>query len=170
MVYTHHCRSPLGGITVACCSGGDALVGLWFDGQTGFGGTLTGCFEPRPLPILREAERWLNIYFSGREPDFLPPIRLEGSPFRLAVWDILRGIPWGQVMTYGDIAHRLEAERGGRVSAQAVGGAVGHNPVSLMIPCHRVIGAGGRLTGYAGGLEIKRYLLALEGAVCGTAD
>ena len=86
-----------------------------------------------------------------------------GSPFRLAVWRILLDIPWGQVVTYGDIARRLEAERGGRVSAQAIGGAVGHNPISLMIPCHRVIGAGGNLVGYAGGLPRKRYLLELEG-------
>lgn len=164
MVYTHHCASPFGGITAACNADGDALVGLWFDGQTRFGSTLTDCSVTRCLPILRDAERWLDIYFSGHEPDFLPPISLDGSPFRLAVWNCLREIPWGQVITYGEVARRLEGEYGRRISAQAVGGAVGHNPISLMIPCHRVIGADGCLVGYAGGLGLKRGLLQLEGA------
>ena len=156
-----HCHSPLGDITVVSDQTGDALIGLWFDGQRGFDNALSERVSPRPFPILREAERWLDIYFSGRKPESMPRLSPVGSPFRLAVWRILLDIPWGQVVTYGDIARRLEAERGGRVSAQAVGGAVGHNPISLMIPCHRVIGAGGNLVGYAGGLPRKRYLLPI---------
>ena len=153
-----HCHSPLGDITVVSDQTGDALIGLWFDNA------LSERVSPRPFPILREAERWLDIYFSGRKPESMPRLSPVGSPFRLAVWRILLDIPWGQVVTYGDIARRLEAERGGRVSAQAVGGAVGHNPISLMIPCHRVVGTNGSLTGYGGGIARKVKLLELERA------
>lgn len=109
-----HCHSPLGDITVVSDQTGDALIGLWFDGQRGFDNTLSERVSPRPFPILREAERWLDIYFSGRKPESMPRLSPVGSPFRLAVWRILLDIPWGQVVTYGDIARRLEAERGGR--------------------------------------------------------
>lgn len=163
MVYTHHYRSPLGNMTVACRSDEEAIVGLWFDGQAHFGTTLSDRSEPLRLPIHLAAVDWLKIYFSGREPDFMPPLALDDSPFRLAVWTMLREIPWGQVTTYGDMARRLAEKLHTRVSAQAVGGAVGRNPISLMVPCHRVIGADGNLTGYAGGVHIKRRLLELEG-------
>ena len=114
---------------------------------------------------LAEAVRWLDAYFSGREPDFLPPLHPHGTAFQRAVWDILRSIPYGQTMTYGEIARRLAAQQGlSHMSAQAVGGAVGHNPVSILIPCHRVVGADGSLTGYAGGVDKKRFLLELEEA------
>ena len=160
MDFLHHYASPLGGLTLA--SDGEALTGLWFDGQRSFGDTLSGDGEERALPVFSQADRWLDCYFSGRAPASAPPLRLRGTPFRTAVWEILRAIPFGETVTYGEIAGRLAAERGLRTSARAVGGAVGRNPVSLIVPCHRVVGSGGRLTGYAGGLERKAWLLAME--------
>ena len=167
MTYVSHYDSPLGGITMA--SDGAALTGLWFDGQK---------YYPEGLPagdhactqaadrVFAQAAEWLDVFFSGREPDFTPPLHPEGSDFRKAVWRILLSIPRGQTLTYGEIAERIAGERGlPRMSAQAVGGAVGHNPVSIIIPCHRVIGSDGSLTGYAGGLERKRRLLELEGVL-----
>lgn len=153
--------SPLGRIYLAA----DALgvTGLWFEGQKYFppGLAETGA----ALPALEEARRWLEIYFSGREPDFLPPLHPTGTAFQLEVWRLLREIPYGQTVTYGALARRLAARRGlAHMSAQAVGGAVGRNRISLLIPCHRVVGAGGTLTGYAGGLARKAALLRLEGA------
>lgn len=117
---------------------------------------------PKPLC---QAVRWLDSYFSGQEPDFFPPVRLEGSEFRLRVWRELKNIPYGETVTYGAIAKKL-AEQTGRshMSSQAVGGAVGRNPIGIIIPCHRVIGADGSLTGFGGGLEVKRALLELEKA------
>ena len=163
---THHYDSPLGSITMA--SDGRALTGLWFDGQKHFAETLSPDHAEKNLPVFEEAGRWLNLYFSGRIPDFAPALAPEGSPFRKAVWKILLTIPFGETMTYGQVAERIARETGtGRMSAQAVGGAVGHNPISLIIPCHRVVGAGGRLTGYAGGPERKERLLQLEQAVKG---
>ena len=158
---THHYESPLGGITMA--GDGTALTGLWFDGQEHFAETLpAGCTE-QPLPVFEEADRWLDLYFSGTYPDFTPALNPAGSAFRKAVWDILLTVPCGRTVTYGQIADKLAKQAGtGPVSARAVGGAVGHNPVSLIIPCHRVLGAGGKLTGYAGGLERKKRLLELE--------
>ena len=126
-----------------------------------------------PVPLLsREADapvldltvRWLDSYFSGTEPTFLPPLNLRGTPFRQRVWHMLLTVRYGQTVTYGDLAKRISEETGvPRMSAQAVGGAVGRNPISIIVPCHRVIGADGSLTGYAGGLSEKRQLLALEG-------
>lgn len=166
MDYVQHYASPLGGITLS--SDGEVLTGLWFDGQKHFGSTLSAGFQETDLPVFDLARQWLDIYFSGREPDFTPPLHLIGSPFRKAVWDVLRTIPYGCTVTYGEIAARLStgsATDSGpsyRTLARAVGSAVGHNPVSLIIPCHRVVGAGGRLTGYASGLPNKSYLLNLE--------
>lgn len=163
MSYINRYSSPLGGITLA--SNGSQITGLWFENQRRFGSTLTGVCEERSLPIFDEARRWLGTYFSGKDPGFLPPLKAEGTAFEHAVWDILLMIPFGQTMTYGDIAKQLACQRGiPRMSAQAVGGAVGRNPISLMIPCHRVLGANGGLTGYAGGVERKRLLLLLEGS------
>lgn len=161
MDYISHYNSPLGGITLA--SDGEALTGLWFDGQKFFGDTLQPqCWEA-DLPVFQETRRWLDIYFSGRDPGFIPKLRLRGTPFRKAVWEILLTIPFGKTMTYGEIAARIASAKGLRkMSAQAVGGAVGHNPISLIIPCHRVLGAGGTLTGYAGSLDKKIRLLQLE--------
>lgn len=163
MEYTHHYDSPLGGITLA--SDGAALTGLWFDGQKYFGASLSKDHEQRNLPVFEQADRWLAVYFGGREPDFTPALSLKTTPFRKAVWEILLTIPYGQTMTYGEIAHRVAVQRGlSQMSAQAVGGAVGHNAISLIIPCHRVVGADGSLTGYAAGIAVKKKLLNMEKA------
>ena len=162
MQYITHYSSPIGAITIA--SNGTALTGLWFDGQKYFASTLGADYKEENLPIFTEAKRWLDMYFSGKEPDFTPPLALNGSPFRMAVWQILQSIPYAQTITYGDIARQLAAQQGKtKMSAQAVGGAVGHNPISIIVPCHRVVGTGGSLTGYAGGIAKKIKLLALEG-------
>ena len=160
MEYTHCYASPLGGITMA--SDGESLIGLWFDGQKYFLEALSGAYEEKSLIIFNDTVRWLDLYFSGRVPDFTPRLSLRGSAFRKAVWGILRRIPYGERMTYGEIAARLSEKRGSPTSARAVGGAVGHNPISLIIPCHRVVGSDGSLKGYAGGMQRKKYLLALE--------
>ena len=116
------------------------------------------------LPVFEETGRWLERYFSGKQLDFTPPLSLRATPFRRAVWETLLAIPFGRIMTYGEIAGIIARQSGlPRVSARAVGGAVGRNPISLIIPCHRVVGSGGRLTGYAGGVWRKAQLLALEG-------
>lgn len=163
MLFQWHYDSPLGGITLA--SDGTSLTGLWFDGQKYFGATLDDGHEEKLLPVFEETCRWLDIYFSGRKPGFTPPLAMQASPFRKAVWEILLTIPYGKTMTYGDIAKRIAAQKGiARMSARAVGGAVGHNPISLIIPCHRVVGADGSLTGYAGGIDRKVNLLRMEGA------
>lgn len=166
MDYIGHYQSPLGGITLG--SDGEALTGLWFDGQKYFGAGLSGRAEARETPIFAETRRWLDVYFSGRVPDFTPPLQERGSAFRLSVWALLKQIPYGQTVTYREIARRIARDRGlETMSTQAVGGAVGHNPISLIIPCHRVVGSGGSLTGYAGGLDRKARLLALEGVDMG---
>lgn len=146
-------------------SDGDALIGLWFDGQKYFADVLDDEYEERKLPVFDETKRWLDTYFDGKEPDHTPPIRMKTSEFRRAVWEMLLTIPYGATMTYGEIAKKIAEKRGiSTMSAQAVGGAVGHNAISIIIPCHRVIGVDGSLTGYAGGIARKRALLKLEGA------
>ena len=160
MVYTAHYRSPLGGILMAADEEG--LTGLWFEGQKYFARGLAGSTEERETPASAAARRWLDEYFAGREPRSTPPLHLVGTEHQRAVWDVLLSIPYGRTMTYGQIASRL-AESRARVSAQAVGGAVGRNPVSIIVPCHRVVGADGSLTGYAGGIEKRLRLLELEG-------
>lgn len=163
MTYIYHYNSPLGGITLSSDKG--KITGLWFDGQKYFGDTLEEKYEEKNLPIFEQAARWLDIYFSGNAPDFTPPLCMKTTPFRKAVWEIMLTIPFGQTMTYGEIAARIAKQRGlSKMSAQAVGGAVGHNSISLMIPCHRVVGTNGSLTGYAGGIEKKVQLLTLENA------
>ena len=156
MTFLQHYNSPLGGILLAADEIG--LTGLWFDGQKYFARDVE-----QNTPVLSEAKRWLDIYFTGRKPDFTPPLHPVGSAFRQAVWEILLQIPYGQTTTYGEIARQLAAKLGlPRMSAQAVGGAVGHNEVSIIIPCHRVVGTSGSLTGYAGGIDKKVKLLELE--------
>ena len=163
MTYTRHYDSPLGGILLAADEEG--LTGLWFDGQKYFARTLSKDCAERETAILSEAKRWLDVYFSGREPDFTPPLHPEGSAFQRAVWALLLEIPYGETTTYGALAQRLAEKQGlNHMSAQAVGGAVGHNDISLIIPCHRVVGASGSLTGYAGGVDKKIKLLELERA------
>lgn len=163
MEYTHHYHSPLGGITLA--SDGNALTGLWFDGQKYFLDTLFQKHEEKDLPVFEQTDHWLDLYFDGKAPGFTPPLKPKGTAFRKAVWDILLTIPYGQTLTYGEIAGKIAKQRGlVQMSAQAVGGAVGHNPISIIIPCHRVVGTNGSLTGYAGGIERKIQLLTLEKA------
>ena len=164
MDYIYNYHSLLGVITLA--SDGEALTGLWFDGQKYFPHKLISESLESEMPIFTQTCNWLDIYFSGRIPDFTPPISLNTTPFRKAVYDILLTIPYGQTMTYGEIANIIAEQNGvERMSAQAVGGAVGHNPISIIVPCHRVIGTDGSLTGYAGGLDRKIKLLKLEKAL-----
>ena len=157
MLFLTHYASPLGSILLAADETG--LTGLWFEAQKYFPSFSGVEYQEKETPVLTETVRWLDVYFSGKDPGFLPPLHPQGSPFRQTVWNILLTIPRGQTMTYGEIARRL-----GVHSAQAVGGAVGHNPISILIPCHRVVGSDGSLTGYAGGVERKARLLQLEGA------
>ena len=153
--------SPLGTIFLAADNG--ALAGLWLEGQKYFAATLDeAAVERDDLPVFRQAAAWLDAYFAKQPLPDLPPLAPRGSDFRQAVWRLLLEIPYGQVTTYGALAQILR-DRGISAAAQAVGGAVGHNPISILIPCHRVVGADGSLTGYAGGVEKKRFLLALEG-------
>ncbi|MCM1045035.1 MAG: methylated-DNA--[protein]-cysteine S-methyltransferase [Candidatus Gastranaerophilales bacterium] len=161
MQYTGKYESPLGGIVLAADESG--LTGLWFEGQKYFSLYLDPENEERELPILEQARKWLDIYFSGKEPDFKLPLHFTGSAFQNEVWKILCQIPYGQTTTYGEIAKQLAKKKGlARMSAQAVGGAVAHNEISVVVPCHRVVGADGSLTGYAGGLDKKIALLKLE--------
>lgn len=164
MDYVHRYESPLGWITLA--SDGTALVGLWFEEkQRFFAASVSQDREEKPLPVFDQAVRWLDLYFSGRDPGFTPQIMFRTTEFRREVGTIMLAIPYGRTMTYGTIAQIVARRRGvPRISAQAVGGAVGHNPVSLIVPCHRVIGAGGALVGYGGGLDRKTALLTLEHA------
>ena len=163
MTYTQHYDSPLGGILLAADDVG--LTGLWFDGQKYFARGLSNERIVQETSVLAEAKRWLDSYFTGKEPDFTPPLHPIGSAFRRSVWEILLQIPYGQTATYGEIARQLAKKQGlERMSAQAVGGAVGHNKISIIIPCHRVVGADGSLTGYAGGIGKKEKLLELERA------
>ncbi len=162
MDYIHYYQSPLDKIMLA--SDGISLVGLWFDRQKYYADVLAKEIEEKNLPIFDSADRWLDTYFAGGVPDFIPQISLRGSEFRKAVWNVLLAIPYGKTLTYGEIARQIAISKGiPSMSAQAVGGAVGHNPISLMVPCHRVVGRNGSLTGYAGGVSKKKYLLSLEG-------
>ena len=163
MTYTMHYDSPLGKILLAADEEG--VTGGWFEAQKYFAAKLPPEHEEGTMPVLGDACRWLDVYFSGREPDFTPKLHLIGSDFQQAVWALLLQIPYGQTTTYGALAKQLAEKNGGkRVSAQAVGGAVGHNPVSIIVPCHRVVGSDGSLTGYAGGIDKKIRLLTLENA------
>lgn len=160
--YIQQWQSPLGGILLAADEEG--LTGLWFEGAKYFGAGLPAKRVERETDALKEAKRWLEVYFAGRRPDFTPPLHPAGSGFRQEVWRLLLEIPYGETVSYGDISRRIAKESGRPAAAQAVGGAVGHNPISLIIPCHRVVGADGSLTGYAGGIDRKLRLLQLEGA------
>lgn len=161
MLYIHYYKSPLGNILMAADSVG--LTGLWFEGQKYFPCELNIEYKEKELPIFEQTKKWLDIYFSGYKPDFMPDVHMIGSEFQIKVWSILKQIPYGQTMTYGEIANKIAEQNGGiPMSAQAVGGAVGHNLISIIIPCHRVVGKNGSLTGYAGGIERKIKLLELE--------
>ena len=161
MTFTQRYNSPMGGILLAADEIG--LTGVWFDGQKYFARGLPNEWTERNTPVLSAARHWLDVYFTGREPDFMPPLNPIGSGFQRAVWELLLQIPYGQTTTYGALAQKLAQHQGlAHMSAQAVGGAVGRNKISILIPCHRVVGTGGRLTGYAGGVDRKAGLLELE--------
>lgn len=164
MYYFTHYLSPVGKIMLA--SDHQSLKGLWIEGQKYHGKDMgIELEENHDLEILKKAKRWLDRYFDGERPQICElPISPDGSAFRKTVWEILCEIPYGQVTTYGEIAKKAAAKLGREsMSAQAVGGAVGHNPISIIIPCHRVVGTDGSLTGYAAGIEVKVRLLELEG-------
>ncbi len=162
MHYTSQYESPLGRIFISADEKG--LAGLWFEGQKYYCENLDKNHIDKETEIIKETKHWLNIYFSGKEPGFMPPMNPIGSEFRQRVWEILKKIPYGKTITYSDIAKEIAHQKGiEKMSAQAVGGAVGHNKISVIIPCHRVIGSTGSLTGYAGGTDKKLKLLMLEG-------
>lgn len=162
MTYMTTLSSPVGFLHLA--SDGDSITGLWLEGQKYFAATLENDAKiQEDLPVLRQAAAWLDAYFAREVLPALPPLAPQGSPFRQAVWKLLLDIPRGQTTTYGALAQALR-EQGVSAAPQAVGGAVGHNPISILIPCHRVVGTNGSLTGYAGGIAAKKYLLELEGA------
>ncbi|HIT66074.1 MAG TPA: methylated-DNA--[protein]-cysteine S-methyltransferase [Candidatus Merdisoma merdipullorum] len=163
MQYISHYSSPLGDILLAADSVG--LTGLWFEGQKYFALNLDKEHVEKEIPLFAEAKRWLDIYFSGKEPDFSVPLHFTGTEFQNEVWELLLAIPYGQTTTYGELAKRIAGKRGVKhMSAQAVGGAIGHNNISVIVPCHRVVGTNGSLTGYAGGIDKKVKLLELEKA------
>jgi methylated-DNA-[protein]-cysteine S-methyltransferase len=162
MEYIQKISSPIGTLIVS--SDGTNITGLWIEGQKYFARTLEKDAFEKNLPIFERVREWLDIYFYGKRPDFMPPLMPKGSSFQKSIWDILCKIPYGQTTTYGVIADEYEQVNNGKpTSARAVGGAVGHNPISILIPCHRVVGKNNDLTGYAGGLHRKRELLKLEG-------
>lgn len=166
MIYTTYYNSPIGKLLLA--SKENKLIGLWIEGQKYYSSGIEEEFTKNDdEKILIETKKWLDRYFNGEKPCpnelDLAPI---GSKFRKNVWDILCKIPYGKVITYNDIAKEIAKKRKiNKMSAQAVGGAVGHNPISIIIPCHRVVGTNGSLTGYAGGLDKKEYLLKFENAI-----
>ena len=180
MIFIRKYDSPLGRMTIAAeyvpdaaahaPDAAGALIGLWFDGQKHFGSVLeesageTGesgdAAENGKAPaVIDETVRWLDIYFSGKDPGFTPKLKFIGTDFRKKVWESLLTVPYGRTVTYAEIAGKLGK---GPAAARSIGGAVGHNPISLIVPCHRVVGADGSLTGYAGGIERKAALLELE--------
>lgn len=163
MQYISHYNSPLGEMLLAADNEG--LTGLWFEGQKYYALHLGREYKEYESEFINPAKRWLDEYFSGKEPDFSVPLNPIGTEFQKEVWKILCRIPYGHTVTYGEIARILAKKRGvEHISPQAIGGAVGHNPISIIVPCHRVVGASGSLTGYAGGIDRKLKLLLLERA------
>lgn len=161
MNYICNYQSPLGEMSLV--SDGECLTGLWFDGQKYVSDALSETYHKKPLSVFEQTKQWLDCYFNGQELKFKIPLLLNGTQFRKSVWEILLKIPYGETITYGDIAKELaKNNRIAHMSAQAVGGAVGHNPVAIIVPCHRVVGSNGSLTGYAGGIDRKIELLKLE--------
>lgn len=156
MQYTTKYQSPVGEILLAADDIG--LTGLWFEGEKYYALSLEKDHEEKEVPVFAEVKQWLDIYFAGKEPAFMPSIHMIGTPFQMEVWELLREIPYGKTTTYGELAKQIAKRRGlERMSAQAVGFAVGHNEISIIVPCHRVVGTNGSLTGYAGGIEKKCF-------------
>ena len=161
--YISKYESPLGKITIA--SDGEGIIGLWLDGQKYFASTLGDDFsKDKGLEVFNKAHEWLDSYFAGENPKITLPLMLKGSEFREKIWGILLDIPYGKLTTYSEVTKTYEELTGKKTSPRAVGGAVGHNPVSIIVPCHRVVGAKGSLTGYAGGIDKKTWLLEHEKA------
>ncbi|WP_406534259.1 methylated-DNA--[protein]-cysteine S-methyltransferase [Methanobrevibacter sp.] len=157
MYYSTCYASPIGEMLIV--SDGEAICGVWFLGQKHFKSSISSdLIESDDLAIFKKAKIWLDRYFNGENPNIDFKLKPEGSEFRKRVWKILSEIPYGETLTYGEIAQKISPS----MSAQAVGGAVGHNPIAILIPCHRVLGSNGKLTGYAGGLDKKMELLKLE--------
>lgn len=165
MYYKTIYHSPIGELTLACDGEGQNLVGLWTQGQKYHGGIIAKAMtENNDIPLFYTVKNWLYRYFAGEKPGIYElPLAPIGGEFRQEVWHILRQIPYGEVTTYGNIAKKIAAKMDRKsMSSQAVGGAVGHNPISIIIPCHRVVGSSGSLTGFAGGIAMKIKLLELE--------
>lgn len=161
MDYIQEYNSPLGSITIA--SDEASVTGIWFENSRFFGETLSEKCMNQATAAAEQAVHWLDIYFNNKIPDFTPPLLLKGTDFRMTVWKMLLDIPYGKTVSYGDIAKAVAKRRGiEKMSAQAVGNAVGHNPISIIVPCHRVVGSKGSLTGYGGGIKRKKELLRLE--------
>lgn len=164
MIYRSVYSSPLGDMLIACDD--KCLTGLWFFGAKYFAHGLPDNAVSGKTPITDKVCRWLDAYFAGEDPGMIPPVRLNGTDFQKAVWEELCKIPYGQTVTYGSIAEKIARQRGsGKLSAQAVGNAVGQNRISVIVPCHRVVGDDGSLCGYAGGILKKAELLRLEGVI-----
>lgn len=164
MVYTTAYKSPIGNLLIA--EKDNKLIGLWIENQKYYLSNLKEeMIEKEDVEVLTKTKSWLDRYFKGEKPNISElDINLIGSEFRKSVWEILKTIPYGEVITYNDIAKKIAKQKGiSKMSAQAIGGAVGHNPISIIVPCHRVVGSNGSLTGYAGGIEKKIQLLKLEG-------
>ncbi|MCL2277328.1 MAG: methylated-DNA--[protein]-cysteine S-methyltransferase [Treponema sp.] len=162
MEYFQKIKSPVGMLTVSC--DGENITGLWIEGQKYFANGLEKNAEEKKFPVLEKAQNWLDLYFSGKKPDIKLNFLPKGTPYQKSIWNILQKIPYGKTVTYGEIASQYKIKNGGKqTSARAVGAAVGKNPISIFIPCHRVIGKDGSLTGYAGGLSKKTLLLQIEG-------
>lgn len=161
MQYISEYDSPLGKILLA--GEKEGLIGLWFEGQKYFAQNLNDGYDQQEIPLFKTVKQWLDLYFSGQNPDFSIPLHFVGTAFQKEVWQILCTIPYGHTKTYGQIAKQIASQKGlSFMSAQAVGGAISHNPISILVPCHRVVGTKGNLTGYAGGIEKKVELLKLE--------
>lgn len=162
MLYYKKITSPLGEITLR--SDGESLTGLWFEHDKHYNDKDINGAVLKDLPVFTQTEKWLDEYFSGKEPKINVPLKFIGSDFQVQVWEILQKISYGKLITYGNIAQKIAVRKGlAHMSAQAVGGAVGRNPLCVIVPCHRVVGASGSLTGYGGGINRKVALLKLEG-------
>lgn len=163
MQYITHYHSPLGDLLVAADEIG--LIGIWFADQKYYARSLENGYMEKEIPLFNQVKQWLDLYFSGKNPSFTLPLHMIGTPFQKEVWHLLCTIPYGKTITYGQIAKHIAQKKGlNHMSAQAIGGAVGKNPISIIVPCHRVVGAKETLTGYAGGVKKKEQLLKLEGA------
>ncbi|MCL2565595.1 MAG: methylated-DNA--[protein]-cysteine S-methyltransferase [Defluviitaleaceae bacterium] len=164
MNYISKYKSPVGNLTIA--SDGEGIIGLWLEGQKYYASTLgDDFFEGNDLEVFHKTKEWLDKYFVGQDPRITLFLDLKGSEFRKKIWEILLDIPYGKLTTYSEVAKTYEEITGKKTSPRAVGGAVGHNPISIIIPCHRVVGAKGSLTGYAGGIDKKTWLLQHEKAI-----